>query len=167
MLVFFLAAFIPLIVGAVWYHPKVFGNAWMRVNGFTEDSLKGGNMALIFGLCYLFGLMLTYVLLQLVVHQMGVVGVLAMDPTFTVEGSESYNYYQDFLERYGDLHRTFGHGLLHGAFVGGLAFALPIIAIISLFERRGWWYVALHTGYWVVTLGLMGGVLCEFALPRV
>ena len=164
MLVFFLAALIPLLVGALYYSPAVAGKAWMRTNGFTEDSLKGGNMALIFGLSYVFGLFLSYVLYELTVHQTGMTGVLAMDPTFATEGSETYLYYQDFLERFGDRHRTFGHGALHGFFIAGIGFALPLIAINALFERRGWTYIGVHLGYWLITLTLMGGVLCQFAL---
>lgn len=26
----------------IWYSPAVFGKAWMKENGFTEESLKGG-----------------------------------------------------------------------------------------------------------------------------
>ena len=40
----------------LWYSPAVFGKAWMRENGFTEESMKGGNMVKIFGLAFLLGL---------------------------------------------------------------------------------------------------------------
>ena len=39
-----------LVVGFIWYNPKVFGTAWMNSAGLTEEQLKGGNMAKIFGL---------------------------------------------------------------------------------------------------------------------
>ena len=45
-----IAAIAALLVGFIWYHPKVFGNAWMKVSGMTEEKIKGGNMAVIFGL---------------------------------------------------------------------------------------------------------------------
>jgi len=47
-----IAALIPLIMGFIWYGPMLFQKAWMKEMGFTEESLKGGNMALIFGLSY-------------------------------------------------------------------------------------------------------------------
>jgi Protein of unknown function (DUF1761) len=56
-LAIFLAALMPMVIGYVWYHPKVFGGAWMKSLGFTEETLKQGNMAMIFGLstvCSLF-----------------------------------------------------------------------------------------------------------------
>ena len=54
------AALMPTVVGFIWYNPKVFGTAWMKVNGFTEESLKGGNMAVIMGLSLVFSLMLAF-----------------------------------------------------------------------------------------------------------
>ncbi|MEO5980084.1 MAG: DUF1761 domain-containing protein [Chryseolinea sp.] len=43
-------------IGGLWYSPAVFGKAWMRENGFTEESMKGSNMAKIFGLTFLLAL---------------------------------------------------------------------------------------------------------------
>jgi len=59
-LAIFLAALIPMVLGYVWYHPKVFGGAWMKSLGLTEESLKEGNMALIFGLSTLISLFLAW-----------------------------------------------------------------------------------------------------------
>jgi hypothetical protein len=50
------AALSTFLIGGLWYSPALFGKAWMRENGFTEESLKGGNMAKIFGLAFLLGL---------------------------------------------------------------------------------------------------------------
>ena len=39
-------ALVPMVMGFVWYNPNLFGNAWMRSIGKTEEELKaGGNMA--------------------------------------------------------------------------------------------------------------------------
>lgn len=46
------AALSTFLIGGVWYSPLLFGKAWMRENGFTEESLKGGNMVKIFGLAF-------------------------------------------------------------------------------------------------------------------
>lgn len=46
------AALSTFLIGGLWYSPAVFGKAWMRENGFTEESLKGSNMAKIFGLTF-------------------------------------------------------------------------------------------------------------------
>lgn len=36
-------------IGGLWYSPVLFAERWMKENGFTEESLKGRNMGLIFG----------------------------------------------------------------------------------------------------------------------
>lgn len=51
-----LAALSTFLLGGLWYSPAVFGKAWMKENGFTEESLKGGNMAKIFGLAFILAL---------------------------------------------------------------------------------------------------------------
>jgi hypothetical protein len=32
----------------------------------------------------------------------------------------------------------------------------------ALFERKGWKYIWINTGYWVITVSIMGGILCAF-----
>lgn len=155
---YFVAALIPMVVGAVYYHPKVAGNSWMKVNGFTEESLKGGNMLVIFGVSYIFSIFLAFTVSGLVIHQTGVLSMMA--PEAMESGSAIQNEFNDLMSRYGGRFRTFGHGALHGLFAT-IFFALPIIGINSLFERRGWKYILIHTGYWLITLILMGGLLCQ------
>jgi hypothetical protein len=42
------AAAAGFVVGGIWYGP-LFGKAWMKERGLTEEGLKQGNMALIYG----------------------------------------------------------------------------------------------------------------------
>src|SRR5918993_4900918 len=44
------------LIGGLCYSPAVFGKAWMRENGFTEESMKNSNMVKIFGLAFILGL---------------------------------------------------------------------------------------------------------------
>ncbi|WP_084443005.1 DUF1761 family protein [Tenacibaculum soleae] len=46
-----LTAFLPIIVGFIWYGP-LFAKSWMKEMEFTEESLKGGNIVMFFGLSY-------------------------------------------------------------------------------------------------------------------
>lgn len=50
------AALSAFLIGGLWYSPAVFGKIWMKENGFTEEDLKKGNMAKIFGLTFLLSL---------------------------------------------------------------------------------------------------------------
>lgn len=155
---YFIVALIPLVIGAIYYNPKVLGNAWMKSNNFKEEDLTGANMGAIFLISYIFGLLITFSLQSIVIHQGGVFSMLA--PGVTEKGSEAYVLFMDLMEQYGDRYRTFGHGALHGGMTA-LLLAFPIIGTVALFERRGWKYIWIHVGYWLITLVLMGGVLCQ------
>lgn len=157
-LVLGLSALIPMAVGAVYYGP-LFGKKWMAINGFSEEDLKEGNMGIIMGLSLLFSFFLAFSMMTQAIHQTGVfqlLGGLAENGDAAAKAAM-----ESFFADYGTLHRTFGHGALHGGFAA-VMFALPIIAINSLFERRGWSYIGIHFGYWFITLCLMGGVICQF-----
>jgi len=45
-----IAAFASFLLGGLWYSPVLFGKAWQRETGLTDEQLKQGNMAKIFGL---------------------------------------------------------------------------------------------------------------------
>lgn len=147
------AALATLIVGFVWYNPKVFGTIWMRESGMTEEDAKKGNMAKIFGFTILFSLMLSFITPALVIHQMGALGMIGGDPA---KALPSYNA---FLEDYGNAFRTFKHGALHG-FMSGLFIALPIVGINGLFDQKSWKLIFVNAGYWIVTLTIMGAIIC-------
>ncbi|CAM1349563.1 DUF1761 domain-containing protein [Tenacibaculum insulae] len=156
-----LAAVVPMIIGFVWYGP-LFGKAWMKEMGFTEESLKGGNMALIFGLSYVCSFLIAFVLQTLVIHQWGAFSSLMGEPGFAEGSGEAYTYFENFISSYGDRFRTFKHGALHGAMIG-LLLVGSVITTKSLFERKSFKYIAINTGYWVVSLAIMGGILCQWA----
>lgn len=42
------AAVAAFLIGGLWYGP-LFGKAWMKAGGFTEEGLKKRNMGLVFG----------------------------------------------------------------------------------------------------------------------
>jgi hypothetical protein len=35
-----------------------------------------------------------------------------------------------------------------------------MIAINGLFERKSWKYILIHSGYWIVTLTIIGSLIC-------
>ena len=156
-----LAALIPLVLGFIWYQPKVFGNTWMRAARVRDEDRKGANMILVFGLVYVFSYMIAFALNSIVIHQFGFYSMLANEPGMQDKTSAFYQQVAEFMRLHGNNFRTFKHGALHGT-ITGFALALPIIGIIALYERRSYKYVAVHAGFWIVSLGLMGGVICQF-----
>lgn len=148
-----MSALTTLVTGFVWYSPKVFGNSWMKEAGLTEEQLKTGNMLKIFGLTFIFSLFITMMLQVLVIHQFGAFGMIGGDLTKAAPS------YAAFIADYGMAFRTFKHGALHG-FMTGLLFVFPILGINGLFEHKSWKYILIHAGYWMLTLTIMGAILC-------
>ncbi len=153
---------IPLLVGFVWYHPKVFGNAWMKLVNIDPEKAKQSNMALVFGLTLLLGIILATSMIYLTIHQSHMMSTLMNIPGFGQEGSEVDLYYKDFLSKYGQEFRSFRHGALHGI-ISGIFIAFPIIAVTSMFEQKSWKYIFINLGFWIVCMALMGGVVCAWA----
>ncbi|MNQ11021.1 hypothetical protein D3C85_238750 [compost metagenome] len=154
----FIAAIVTLVTGFIWYSPKVFGTIWMKENNLTQEELRKGKMLKIFGLTYIFSLMITMTLMSLTIHQSGAVGMVGGPPLI----DSAKPSFAAFMADYGMAYRTFKHGALHG-FMSGLFFAFPLIGINGLFERKSWKYIFIHAGYWILTLTLMGGIICGFA----
>ena len=155
-----LAALIPMLVGMVWFSPKMgFGNAWMKATGKTEDQLKeGANMALIFGLTFLFAIIIAFILNPIVRHEFGLASMMQKVAT----SPEAQADFAAMTGKYGHEFHTFKHGVLHGV-LAAITMVLPIVGTLSLFERKGGKYIWIHTGYWAVSMGLMGGVISAFS----
>ncbi|MBN8697801.1 MAG: DUF1761 domain-containing protein [Bacteroidetes bacterium] len=161
-LVLLIAAVVPMIVGFIWYNPKTLGTAWMKAAEVSEDKMKGANMALIFGLSFVFAYLLAMAEQFMVIHQYHVYSIFQGDPTMSDPNSATSLMINDFMAKYGNNFRTFKHGALHGT-IAGLFVALPIIGTNALFERKSFKYIFINAGYWTITLALMGGVICAFA----
>ena len=151
------AALSTFIVGFIWYNPKVFGNAWMKAEGLTDEQLKKGNMAKIFGLSFILAFVASFMVIPaVVIHQFGALGMVGGDPELAKPS------YTAFLADYGDAFRTFKHGALHGTILGvGLVF--PVIAINGLYSHKSWKLILITAGYWVVSLAIMGGIICGWS----
>ena len=154
-----IATIIPTLVGFFYYHPKVLGNAWMQASGLNEESMRGGNMPLIFGVSFFLSLLLAIEMNFVAIHQWHYFSILANEPGIHDPSSEAGQMASAFMAKYGDNFRTFKHGALHGA-IAGVFFALPILGTSALFERKSFKYIGINAGYWVITLALMGGVIC-------
>ncbi|SDR74096.1 Protein of unknown function [Formosa sp. Hel1_31_208] len=147
------AAIVPIILGFVWYNPKVFGIAWMREAEMTEEKIKKGNMPVIFIVSLILSFLLAFFIQALTNHQMGAYSLMGGDPELAKPS------YDAFMADYGDAFRTFKHGALHGAIAGVFMF-IPVIAINGMFERKSWKYIIINGLYWTVALTIMGAIVC-------
>lgn len=156
-----LAAIVPLFIGFIWYNPSVFGKAWMKECGFTLESIGKPN-PIIFLYCYLLSFLLAFILSSFVIHQFGFFSTLMNEPGLKDPTSEIGLYAADFMAKYGNNFRTFGHGALHGTMIG-LLVIIPVFGTNALFEKKSFKYVLINGSYWIVSLAIMGGIICQFA----
>jgi hypothetical protein len=156
ILVTFIAALVPLVVGFIWYNPKVFGTIWMNETGMTPEKGRSANMAKTFGLTFLLSLMMAFILQTIVIHQSALQSLVMND---TSEATKKW--LADAMSAYGNNFRTFKHGMLHG-FIAGLFIVLPAIGVGSLFEMRSGKYIWIASGFWMVSMMIMGGIICQW-----
>ena len=128
------AALIPLIVGFIWYGP-LFGKAWQKEVGLSDEELKNGNMPLIFGLSLVFSFIIAFSLWAQVMVGGGPGEAHGVAP-----------------------YLTFKHGAFHGVLLS-LFLIFPVIGTISLYERKSIKYVLIAVGYWTISFALMGGLI--------
>ena len=149
------AALSTLVVGFIWYNPKVFGTIWMKESGMTEEKMKGSNMAITFLVSFIYAFFISFVLRFLVVHQTGALGMVGGDVSIAKPS------YEAFMADYGTAFRSFKHGALHG-FMTGLFLALPLIGTNALYEKRSFKYTLVTGGFWIVCCMIMGGIICAW-----
>ena len=129
------ASILPLVTGFIWYNPKVFGTAWMKESGMTMEKAQQMNPAKTYGLAVVMAFLIAFFLWPQVFIGGG---------AGELHGAEPY--------------LTFKHGALHGSMLGVFV-ALPVLATNALFEQKSFKYVMINAGYWIVTMGLMGGII--------
>ena len=119
-------------------------------------------MPVIFGVSFILAFFLAVQMAGLSIHQNAIASLFLGAEGFGVDGSEIQSLYDQLMSTMGDHHRSFKHGVIHGV-AAGLIFVLPVLGTNALFEGKGFKYIAINVGYWIVTLMLMGGVISEFA----
>ncbi len=134
------AAFVPMIMGMIYYHPKVMGNAWMQANGFTMEHVKA-NMPK--PTMYILTLVTSFLLAAFLWGWVTNGGEAAGAQT---TGPEGQNYV------------TFKHGAFHG-FIFGLTVLLPIFASMAVFEMRSRKWAIVNILYWTLTVMVMSGII--------
>lgn len=55
------AAVSGFVLGGLWYSPMLFGRAWQREAGLTDEQLQGANMGLVFGLSFVLCVIASFV----------------------------------------------------------------------------------------------------------
>ncbi|HRI01013.1 MAG TPA: DUF1761 domain-containing protein [Saprospiraceae bacterium] len=152
------AALIPFVTGFIYYGPKTMGKIWQREEGLSDEQIKSANMGMIMGVSLIFNFLIAFMLQTIVIHQFGMFSAL-IDPTIGDLSQESGATFKMLMEKYGNNFRTFKHGVFHGVLTA-LFLVFPIIGVNGLFARKSFKLILIQSLYWLITLGLMGGVIC-------
>lgn len=65
-----------LVLGGIWYSPMLFGGAWQRAAGLSDEQAQSGNMTLIFGGAFVLSLIAAYVFAMFIGTQMPLAGAV-------------------------------------------------------------------------------------------
>ena len=157
LLVLIGAAFIPFLIAFVWFHPKAFGgDTWTKIAGLTEEQGKTSVKPLKLALSIFLNFLLAFGVFNLAVHQFSMVGLVGGDVELLKVGTGAA-----FMAEFGGRHLSFGHGLTHG-FIGFFSYILPILGYAVIFERKSTKYLLVNSGFWLISLMLMGGVVTQW-----
>ncbi len=113
---------------------------------------------------YVVSILLAMGLMFASIHQYALSSLFDNAPGFHDKTGETYALFTMLMEKYGTSYRTYKHGAVHGAFAA-FFFALPLIASCAAFELRGWKYVGITFGYWLINFVLMGAIVCHWCAP--
>lgn len=125
----FVAALVPMILGMVWFHPKVFGNAWMKGANLKPEDGQATNMPLLMGVGFIMALIISSFLKSYAIFH---------------EGTPA--------------DATFAHGAFHGVLLGAML-GIPTLVSATIWERKSLTYYLIQIAYWLVTFALMGGIM--------
>ncbi len=125
-----LASATPLVIGTIYYHPSIFGEAWSSALGKTLREIGDGNKLVATAVYLLTSFLLAFFLL---------------------------NFNNDGINQEGDFD-NFLHGAWHGLFVA-VTIVIPIVVISGLRERQSWKVRLINVFYWIITLAIMGGIV--------
>jgi hypothetical protein len=133
------AAIMPMVMGFIYYHPKIMGSAWMSANGFTRETTKPPHPAF-YILALVCSFLLAFFLWAWVTGAGGVDQLQVKDPV------DGHSYV------------TFKHGVAHGL-IFTITVLFPIFTTMKIFEMRSWKWAFVNIGYWAITVILMCGIL--------
>jgi hypothetical protein len=155
---------VPNVLGMLYYNPKLMGNAWMKEAGLTMDDAKGVNMGKAMALNTLASLSIAVGLNLFTIHQFAINSIFAGAEdmkALTDPNSQQSLYVADFMSRYGHYFRTFKHGFTHGVLLS-IFFVGPVLAYSCIWERKSFKYWIINVVFWILNLGIMGGIICQW-----
>lgn len=163
ILILIAAAFVPFLVGFIWFGNLMYGpEKWAKIAELSpaKAAKKVAPIKLIGTLVLNF--FIAFGLYCLLVHGSGVFGMVGGDIDLLKTGTAAA-----FLAEYGHNYTSFGHGAFHGIVQGYVCFIMPMLLYVCLFERKSTKYFFVYSGYWIICLALMGGIIGQWGWTMV
>ncbi len=120
-----------MIIGGLWYGP-LFSKPWVALSGMTEEKIsaaKARGMGKLYAINFLGALVMSYVLGHALIFASQYLGISGV-----------------------------GAGLMVG-FFNWLGFIAPVTLGVVLWEGKSWKLWILNSGYYLVSLSIMGVIL--------
>lgn len=123
-----------MIIGYIWFHPKVMGTMWAKARGISVEEIMPKNKGMVYGFTILYTLLFTMFIMTNV----------------TGPGQD--------VAPDGHSYHTFKHGIAHALILTGFV-VLPVLGTPALYEgkKKGWMIVQM--GYWFVRLIVAAGII--------
>lgn len=149
-------AFIPMVLGMLWYSPALFGNAWLKEMGLTQDQMKENQKPLKFLMAFICNILLAIGLFTMCTHEFSVLGLVGGNEDLLRTGTGGA-----FLAEYGGTYARFSHGVVHGLF-SSLLVAVPLIGHRCLWAGKSFKFFLLDLGFWTLCIVLMSGIISQW-----
>jgi hypothetical protein len=131
----------------------------MKVNGVdpNDPNMKKGHKPVVYIVTFIMSLLFAFFLQAMVIHQFHVYSLFFKQPV-TDPTTPAGALFKQIMDMFGTSYRTFKHGAFHG-FLSGLFVITPVLTIQYLFEGKGFKHIAINSGYWILSMLIMGGIL--------
>jgi hypothetical protein len=131
---FAVAVVAQMVIGFIWFHPKVMGTMWSKASGISLEDMKPKNPGMVYGLTILYTVLFTMFIMTNV----------------TGPGQD--------VAPDGHSYHTFQHGVVHALILTGFVI-LPVLGTPALYEGKTKGWMIVQVGYWLVRLIVAAGIL--------
>ena len=125
------AAVVSMAVGFLWYSPLILGKPWMKLKGYTPDSLKKAQqeMGRLYGLSFVVALITAFVLSHVITISQDFYGLSKIQTGLTT------------------------------AFWMWVGFIMPVQLVDEIFGEKKWALFGINTGYQLAAILVMAVVI--------
>lgn len=162
-LVIALCALIPFIFAYIWFHPKAFGgDYWNKISGISSAKSNKKVKPFYLILSIFLNFFIAFGIFVITVHGTHVFSLTGPSHELMSTGTALA-----FMQEYGDNYTSWTHGISHGMILATVAFVVPIIGYVTIFEHKSFRYFLVYVGYWGISLTTMACIITQYGWVKV